>query len=49
MVGGLLLWAGQDPDVTQEKYETRGMEYKSKRGGTRPPINHSFKDKEQER
>ena len=49
MLDGGLLWAGQDPAVTQEKDETIDMEDKSKGGGPIPPSNHSFKVKEQER
>ena len=44
MDGGLL-WAGQDPAVTQEKDETGFMEDKIKWGGPSPPSNHSFKVK----
>ena len=47
MVNGGLLRYGQDPDVTQEKDETRDMENNSKGGGPIPPSNHSFKVKEQ--
>ena len=43
MVDGGLLWSGKDPSVTQEKYETRDMEDKSKGCGPIPPSNHSFK------
>ena len=45
MVDGGFMWAGQDPDVIQEKYETRHMEYNSKIGSQSPPSNHSFKVK----
>ena len=49
MVDGGLLWSGQDPAATQDKYETGYMEDKSKGYGPRPPSNPIFKFKEQER
>ena len=49
MIDGGLLQDGQDPDVTQEKFEIRGIEDKSKVGGSIPPSNHSFKGKRKER
>ena len=49
MVYGVLLWPGQDPEVTQERAKTIDMENKNKWGGPSPKINHSVKVKEQER
>ena len=45
MVDGGLLWAGQDPAVTQDIYKTRDTEYNNKGGGTSLPSNHSYKVK----
>ena len=45
MANGGLLWSGKDPDVTEEKYETRDMKEKSKEGAPIQPSNHSFKIK----
>ena len=47
MVDGGLLWSGQDPSVTQEKYETGYMEDKIKGGMPIPQSNRSFIVKEQ--
>ena len=49
MVDGGLLWDGQDPYVTQERAETRDMEYKNKVDGISLPSNHSFKVNSKER
>ena len=48
-VDGILLYDGQDPEVTQERSETRDTEDNNKGGGKIPPGNHSFKVKRKER
>ena len=48
MVDGGLLWARQDPDVTQERAETRDTEDNNKGGGPSIPSNHSFKAQSKE-
>ena len=48
MADGGLLWAGQDPDMTQERAKTRDTEDNNKGGGPSLPINHSFKVKSKE-
>ena len=49
MVDGVFLWDGQDPAVTQDKYETRDTEDKIKGVVPIPPSNHILKFKYQER